>query len=263
MDLCYWKGMHTDIVTHITHCGVCQESKASNQLLPGLLVPLDQPAGRWTDWEIDFIGPLPRSASGFDSIILVCDRFTKRIRLIPNHTTNKATTIWQLVKSQVVTLFGYPSTIVSDADSYFTSKKWKALCNEHAMTLKIGTTDHHHTPGQAERAVRTVKEMIKGHCNHKQDNWDVLLPDIELVYNSAQHSSTGITPFMADIGREVHLPNPLKVEPCQSTAAHLQDQLEDTAALVELHSAEAVNRMQQQYNKSHRGQLDGRQQSLC
>ena len=26
MNLCYWKGMHTDIVTHITHCGVCQES---------------------------------------------------------------------------------------------------------------------------------------------------------------------------------------------------------------------------------------------
>jgi hypothetical protein len=252
-ELVSWRGMHSDVVTHVRHCDHCQRANATNQLKPGLLHPLALPMERWTDWEIDFIGALPRSKSGFNSIIIVGDRFTKRIRLIPNKTTNSAPMVWALLKSQAISLFGYPRSVVSDRDSLFVSDFWKEIARKFCIELSMSTTDHHETPGQVERSVRSVKQMLKGNCNHMQTDWDTLLPDIEMFYNSAEHASTGMSPFTADLGRILNFPTPLPQHPSAvlSVDDHIS-KLHDSAALVTNHLQKNQDKMKRNYDKTHR-----------
>jgi hypothetical protein len=50
-----------------------------------LLQPLNIPAWKWEDINMDFIVGLPLSARNFDSIWVIMDRFTKSAHIIPVH----------------------------------------------------------------------------------------------------------------------------------------------------------------------------------
>src|ERR1700760_3982668 len=43
--------------------------------------------------------------------------------------------------------------------------------------------------------------MLRHFVMYKQNNWVELLHLVEFAYNSSKNSSTGLTPFQADIGR--------------------------------------------------------------
>jgi hypothetical protein len=59
---------------------------------------------------------------------------------------------------------------------------------------------HPQTDGQSEQTIQTLKSMLHGLVNHRQDNWDLYLPAAEFAYNNAVYSSTGISPFFLNYG---------------------------------------------------------------
>ncbi len=56
-------------------------------------MPFETPIGRWKSISMDFITGLPVSNEGYDMIFVVIDRFTKRARFLPCHTTDDAKAI--------------------------------------------------------------------------------------------------------------------------------------------------------------------------
>jgi len=84
--LFWWPGMKKDIAEFVCACLVCQKSKIEHQKPSGLMQPLFVPEWKWENISMDFVGALPKTVKGFDSIWVVVDRLTKSVHFIPIKT---------------------------------------------------------------------------------------------------------------------------------------------------------------------------------
>jgi hypothetical protein len=80
--LFHWRGMKSDVESFVKQCSFCQMTKAERIHSAGLLQPLLVPQGAWQDITMDFIEEFPWS-DGFNSILVVVDRFSKYAHFIP------------------------------------------------------------------------------------------------------------------------------------------------------------------------------------
>ncbi|KAL1920728.1 uncharacterized protein VTP21DRAFT_11363 [Calcarisporiella thermophila] len=182
-------------------------------MLPaGLLQPLPIPTRRWEQISMDFIFQLPKTKRGFDAILVIVDRLTKRAHFIPTTTNASAVEVAEIFMQNIFKLHGLPAHIISDRDPQFTSRFWKALFEKLGTRLAMSTAFHPQTDGQTERTNRTLEEMLRCYVNYKQDNWDTQLHIAKFAYNNASSASTGISPFLFDTGQPpmtpVNLCNP-------------------------------------------------------
>jgi hypothetical protein len=91
-----------------------QRVKADHMRPARLLQPLNIPAWKWEDINMDFIVGLPLSARKFDSIWVIVDRFTKSTHFMPVHTNYRAEKYAELYIAHILCLHGVPKTIISD-----------------------------------------------------------------------------------------------------------------------------------------------------
>ena len=115
--------MATDIELFCTSCAKCQMNKTSTQRPKGLLHSLPTPDRPWQSIGIDFMGPLPKS-NDCNYLMVVIDRLTSQVHLVPTTTTVTAKGIAWLFLKEIIRLHGVPDSIVSDRDSKFTSIFW-------------------------------------------------------------------------------------------------------------------------------------------
>jgi hypothetical protein len=80
------------------------------------------PEWKWEEIAMDFIGGLPRTQSGYNSIWVIVDRLTKVAHFIPVRTTYSRPQLEELYMSRIVYLHGVPKEIVSDRGTHFTLK---------------------------------------------------------------------------------------------------------------------------------------------
>ena len=73
----WWPGMKPFVLSIVKGCALCQRSKASNRKNDGVLEPLPVPGEIWQSISVDFIMPLPKTAAGYDAIMVVVDRLSK------------------------------------------------------------------------------------------------------------------------------------------------------------------------------------------
>ena len=202
----YWSGMDAWVAEYISGCEACQRNKPSNRLSQGMPQPLGIPEAPWQQWTIDFIVKLPRTTTGYDTILVVVDKLTKMVVYIPMIEASSAAEVAVLLLQNVVRHHGYPESIVSDRDVRFTSKLWKSMWRQLGTSLRMGTAYHPQSDGQTERANRTLEESLRAFINVNQTNWDTLLMGIEIAVNTTVNASTKFTPFMLNHGREMRLP---------------------------------------------------------
>ncbi len=207
----YWPQMGRDVHTYVRTCPMCQKCKAGNAKPIGLLHPLPIPEKPWDEVSMDLIVQLPTcKESGYDAVVTFVDRLTKMVHLVP--TTVKITAE-ELATTFFDTVFrhhGMPKVVVSDRDSKFTSRFWRALFKLTGTKLAMSTAYHPQTDGQTERANRTVEEMLRAYVSPHHDDWDKHLVAVEFAYNSAVQASTGFTPFYLNHGHHPHTPSSLQ-----------------------------------------------------
>jgi hypothetical protein len=85
----WWYGMKRAIAEYVALCDNCQRVKAECQRPAGLLQPLKIPQGKWEEVSMDFVVGLPTTQSGYDSIWVIIDHFSKVAHFIPVKTTKK------------------------------------------------------------------------------------------------------------------------------------------------------------------------------
>ena len=202
----YWLRVYEDVRDYVRSCVSCAQNKASQRTRADALRPLPIPARRWETIALDFIGPLPKTASGHDFLLTVVDKFSKMVHLLPCTQQVTAAQVAQLVYDGVVRLHGYPERIISDRDTRFTSHFWRALWKLSGTQLAMSTSYHPQTDGQTENVNRVVQDVLRAYVSESGRDWDRMLTATEIAINSSRHASTGYTPFFLNAGQEVRLP---------------------------------------------------------
>ena len=108
--------MAQDIETFCMSCGVCATSKDTDSKPRDLLHSLPIPDRPWQSIGMDFLGPLPKS-NNFDYLLVIIDRLTSQVHLVPITTTITAKGVVWIVLKEVMRLHGIPESIVSDRDT--------------------------------------------------------------------------------------------------------------------------------------------------
>jgi hypothetical protein len=204
----FWPGMREEVDTYVDTCAVCQRNKVKRHRPYGVLNSLPVPSKPWEEISMDFITDLPPcnlKGCTYDAILVVVDRFTKLVRYLPSRKDWTAEELAEVFLAEVVCRFGTPAGIVSDRGPVFTSKFWSALCYHLKIRRKLSTAFHPQTDGQTERQNQVLEHYLRCYSNYLQDDWAPKLPHAEFAYNTAKHSSTGMSPFRALYGYEPQL----------------------------------------------------------
>ncbi|SJL18615.1 uncharacterized protein ARMOST_22212 [Armillaria ostoyae] len=78
----WWPKMKKDIEAYVGGCETCQRTKSNTQAKAAPLHPNAIPTEPWTHISVDMVMGLPDS-NGYDALLVVVDRFSKAIILVP------------------------------------------------------------------------------------------------------------------------------------------------------------------------------------
>jgi transposase InsO family protein len=201
----YWFGMKEDVHLHIKQCDVCGADKKPHKTprAPmGTLVtgaPMDVVA-------TDYLGPFPVSEQGNRYILVLTDHFSKYVEVlaVPDQT---AETCANKVLNEFIARWGCPLSIHSDLGRSYESRVFKELCRLMEIRKTRTSPRNPRGNGQVERFNRTLVQMIKAYLCGQQEQWDRNLGCLAGAYRATPNESTGLTPNLLTIGREVRLPS--------------------------------------------------------
>lgn len=253
-DHFYWHKMASDVRAYIRSCPTCLSMKASTQRPIGLLHSLPVPTAKWQQVSMDFIVSLPPTKSGFDSVLVVTDRLTKMVQCIPTTTTINAPGVAKLFVQHVFMHYGLPQVIVSDRDPKFVSAFWRSLFKCLDTKLAFSSSYHPETDGQTERVNRTLEQVLRCHCSAFPNHWDQYLHFAQFALNSANHVSTGYSPFYLMYGYDPVTPTTLALQQ-QSNVQSVLDMLQEMAhhlRIAQHNMAKAQKQQAEQANKRRR-----------
>lgn len=247
LEVAWWPDIRRDVWSHVRSCQTCQQYKPSNNKPAGLLQSSEVEApGEMIG--VDFMGPFPFSKA-WHSV----HYYSKWVELFALKD-GKTPQVCHVLKNEIFTRWGVPAFMVSDRGPQFTSQLLASLCASWGVTQKL-TTAYHPQTNQTERVNRTLRTMLGSYVGQHHHDWDRWLPELRLAINTAVHETTGVTPAVLALGR--NLKGPLErfihLSPAPNTPAyttlHTHTQL---LKEVERHVGVAKTRQARYYNQRRR-----------
>ncbi|KAL1247999.1 hypothetical protein QQF64_023375 [Cirrhinus molitorella] len=242
--------MHHDATEYVRGCLVCCQFQPANanHRAPlqhrGITFP-------WSDLQIDWVRPLPRSTRGNKYFLTVVCQFTKWVECLPAPNDTAQMTAC-LLMNHAFSRFGLPLQVNSDRGTHFTAEiiqeTWKLL----GVQAQLHISHHPIASGQVERANRSVVSMLKKFVASNQKDWDLKLPLVLMAIRATPSQSTGVPPFELMTGRQLTLPLHLLYQPGDSnlvTAYTTHQYLEE----LQRHLRTAFAFAQQQLQKIEEG----------
>jgi len=198
----WWPKIKEDVTKYVNSCQSCARNKINRHRKYGLLQPLDTPERPWKSIEIDFLCGLPDS-KGYTVIMVVVDRFSKMIHLIPFKQIPDAKQTAKAFMNNIFKLHGLPQDIYTDRGSQFTSALWNEFMHLLKIKNNITTTYHHETVGQVIRCNSFIEQYLRAYSRaYYHDDWVDWIYRAEFAYNNSVNESTKETPFF--INYEFH-----------------------------------------------------------
>ena len=207
---------------------------------------------------MDFIGPLPETDKG-NKYILVVDYFTKWVEAFPL-PNQEAVTVAKVLVEQFFCRFVMPRQLHTDQGRNCESNLLKEVCQLLGIEKTQTTPYNPRSDGLVERFNRTLLDTVAKYLSpdSNQRDWDEQVPFALMAYRSSIQESTGETPNMMMIGREVELPIDLQLHKTDDEepgdyARMLRDRMRDAwdRARENLRGSQAVQK--RQYNMKQCG----------
>ncbi|KAA8497500.1 Transposon Ty3-I Gag-Pol polyprotein [Porphyridium purpureum] len=199
--LWWWPGWTADVREFLQSCRFCARRKGSRQQQ----VPIGRrrPTRRFELVAADLLTISPKTARGFDKVLVVADLFSRFTVAVPV-ADETARSVADGLLSAWVAPFGPPEALLSDNGPAFRSE----LLARISQLLGIGkvfTLEHNpKANGVVERYNRTLCGLLAGAmADHDADvGWDVFLPLAVHAYNASWHASLGgLSPYEVMFGR--------------------------------------------------------------
>ena len=204
--------MLADYVTQfIKQCPICQK-------LSTLHVPIQAQAFTTATYEphqrlnIDTIGPLPPDIDGNCYILVIIDTFTRWIELYATKTVTAAEAAKMLI--QHFGRFGQAQELQSDNGTQFVNAIITELCLligvEHKRTLAYSSEENAIVERANKEVLRHLRAII--HDTKILDTWNVFLPFVQRIMNTAVSQTTGVSPAQLLFGCAITLDRSVLVE---------------------------------------------------
>lgn len=147
----YWPGIDADIERLVRQCSSCAFSAKSPVKAP--LHPWTPEHQPWKRIHMDFAGPFLKKM-----FLLVVDVYSKWLEIV---VMDMASTLNVLNGLKVLMArYGYPSVIVTDNGTQFTSREFGNYCAARGIQHVRTAPYHPQSNGQAERFVDTFKRTV-------------------------------------------------------------------------------------------------------
>jgi hypothetical protein len=110
---------------------------------------------------MDFIVGLLTTWSGYDSIWVIVDYFSKVAHFIPVKTTYKGAKLAELYIARIMCLHEVPKKIVSNRGTQFTSRFWEKLHEAMDKRLNFSSAYQAQPDGKTERVNQILEDMLR------------------------------------------------------------------------------------------------------
>ena len=189
--------MRNDLKKTVESCTACQHFNIVKEgYHPLQSVEADT---TWDHIEIDLIGPVPESSSGFNYILTVVDVLTSFVVIRALKTKEKesiAKALWEIFAD-----FGTPRILQSDNGTEFVNSVVKQLATLYGIDHRLITAYNPRANGAVERKNKGVSRQLKKMTAGAKDKWQDWLPMIQLALNVNFQQRTGTEPFSIFFGR--------------------------------------------------------------
>ena len=154
---------------------------------------------------VDVLGPLPKTDSGNQYILIAQDYSTKwpEAFTLPHQ---QAATVVEVLVNQFSTLFGIPMGLHSDQGRNFQSKTFREVCRLLEINKMRTSPYHPQLDGKVEGFNKAVEDGLAMFVNAHQTDWDIHIPLLLMAHRRAEHTTTKISLSRMMLGREMTLP---------------------------------------------------------
>ena len=204
----YWAGIKRDVRIYVAACPVCTKFMRIRQLPRAGLRPMDI-GGKGESLAIDISGDqgsLPLTARANRYIITMIDWFTHIAVavLLPDKSSDS---IISAVLVNYILIHGTPHRILSDQGTSFESESFSNFCKLFRIH-KIRTSGYRpQSNGMWERLNQTLKSFLRKILSVSiQSDCFRYINFAVFAYNTAEHSSTSLSPHFLTFGEEARLP---------------------------------------------------------
>ena len=143
--------------------------------------------------------------AGKDVILVVCNRLSKIMHFVATTEGTLVEGLARLFRDNVWKLHGLPESVVSDRGLQFAAELTKELNRILVIETRLLTVFHPQTDGQIERINQELEQYLRFFVDHRQKDWPEWLALAEFVVNNKVHTTTKVSPFMANYGRELRI----------------------------------------------------------
>ncbi|MBW0494805.1 hypothetical protein O181_034520 [Austropuccinia psidii MF-1] len=182
----------------------------------GQIQHIEEPKHSWETINIYwFTGLVPEGNENFNSFLIIADWFSKSVGCLSCHKENTAMDTALLFWNNIISTCGVPKIIISDRDPKLTSDVWTNLYEMLGTKLLFSTAYHPQTVGLAERMMQTMENILRRFCAYGMEykdpegythDWFTLQTEVQLAYNTIQHSTIGKSPSLVEKGWNPLLP---------------------------------------------------------
>lgn len=218
----FWHGMSKDIVSFTLACTTCQKFARNNPSEP--LKPYHIPRYPWQVVAVDI------ATFGKQDFLVVVDKYSNWPEVV--RLSSKSASEVILLLQNLFARHGIPETVISD-NNPFNSLAYNSFAEEWGFTPVFTSPHFAQSNGHAERAVQTVKSILKK-CLDENSNVSYAL----LQYRNTPLPDTGCSPARALMGRRLRTKLPVA-----STLLH--PRIADPATIIG--SKERSQQMQKYY----------------
>jgi len=203
-DYFFWPGMIRDIQNIIRQCNFCMRRKISSEKVQEKFIPRE--VGNPMEQIVMDIAFMDIGRSNKKYMIVIIDQFSKMISLTATNNQNEAT-VKNTLLNQWIYKFGKPQKIVTDRGKVFEGKLLQNLAHVLNISWIFTSPYDHKSNGLAERAIRTVRDMIVTSLKAGEEgkSWDELLPRIEFAFNCTVSKFTGFSPMEIIYRRKINI----------------------------------------------------------
>lgn len=205
----WWAGLYSNVRAYVLNCPQCSRVTAEFRTHQPHLNPLPI-MGPHFRWHMDMAGKFPASRRGYIYITVAVEAWTK-FAIISPMRSKESQENGEFVSTRIIAVFGAPAVILTDGGQEFQGDFLRILAQSFIHHRKT-SPNHPQTNGLAERMVETIKNSLKKILSNQVsfDDWDELIPRIQMGYNSSVQNTTKLSPYELMFGSKPGIPSSIR-----------------------------------------------------